>query len=228
MTFKRCFLALAFVSSGALAQADSDNLLGAAERSRPQYDGSDRQTTDAIPLIRYARGPWFVRTLPGILEGGGHLRVAGGVLAGLQLAHEAGPLDGDPGASLGAHVEWTTRIGRAPLNALARIRQHLDADRGRQLDARLTLGVYGSGEVRAGIFGGATWASEKHLLAYYDVPGSGLQYTSAGALGSYKLTRSWLAVATAELRRLADKPSQSAFVQERTNAYMNLGVAYRF
>lgn len=230
MILRSSVLALAAVSSSALAQAsgDPENLIGVAVRNRPHYLGSERQTTDAVPLVRYSHGPWFARTLPGILEGGARFHVGGGLSAGLQLAHEDGPLDSDPGASYGAQVEWTAKVGRAPLHALARLRQHFDSDHGRQLDARLALGVYGDGGLRAGIFAGATWASEEHLLAYYGIRDSGLQYTTAGALGSYDLGRRWAAIASLESRRLADGPARSAFVQDRTNAYFNAGVVYRF
>jgi outer membrane scaffolding protein for murein synthesis (MipA/OmpV family) len=221
---------LALASASALAQSnpDGDTLLGAGLRNRPHYDGSDRQTTDVVPVVRYSRGPVFARTTHGILEGGVRMDVASGLSAGLQLAHEAGPRDGDPGASLGAQLEWTTKIGPAPVNTLARLRSHLDADRGRQFDMRVTLGVYQGGRLRAGMFGQATWASEKHLLAYYDVRDSGLLFTSLGALGSYELSRRWLAVASFELRRLASEPARGAFVQDRTNRYVTAGLAYRF
>jgi len=197
-------------------------------RNRPLYDGSDRKSTDLIPLVRYVRGPWFVRTLPGILEGGARINVAGGLAAGLQLAHESGPRDSDPGASIGAHLEWNASAGPMPLNAILRFRNHLDSDRGREFDARLTAGVYGNHGIRAGVFAGATWADEKHMVTYYDVSRSGLLYTSFGALASYQLSARWSLLGTAESRRLADKPTQSAFVQDRMNIYTNLGVAYRF
>src|SRR5919106_3152146 len=118
MTFARSLIVLALVSSSAIAQgnSESDTLLGAGLRNRPHYDGSDRQTTDVVPVLRYSRGAWFARTTHGLLEGGARFAFTGGAAAGLQLAHEAGPLDGDPGASLGAHVEWTTKVGPAPLN----------------------------------------------------------------------------------------------------------------
>lgn len=222
--------ALALIASASIAQGnpEGDTLLGAALRNRPHYDGSGSQTTDVIPVLRYSRGPWFARTTHGILEGGVRFAIAGGLAAGVQLAYEPGPLDGDPGASLGAHLEWATKVGPAPLIALARFRNQVDSDRGQQLDARLTLGVYASGGVRAGVFGQASWASEKHLLAYYDVRDSGLLFTSVGTLGSYDLSRHWVAVGYAELRRLADAPAGSAAVQDRTNTYVYAGVAYRF
>ena len=230
MSIARYLIALALVSPSAFAneQSDTDTLLGASVRSRPRYDGADDRKLDLVPVVRYSKGPFFARTTQLLLEGGARMALGGGVTAGVQIAYEPGPQDGDPGASLGGHVEWTTRVGPAPLNLLARFRDQGDSDRGRQLDARFTIGVYGSGGVRAGLFGQATWASEKHLLAYYDVRDSGLLYTSIGALGSYDLSSRWLAVGTAELRRLGDAPSRSAFVQNRNSTYISAGIAYRF
>lgn len=219
---------LALACSSAIAQGDFESYAGGGLRSRPHYDGSAHRTTELVPVLDYSRRAWFARTTHGILEGGARFAIASGLAAGAQLAYEAGPLDGDAGASLGAHLEWTTKLGPAPLNVLARLRNHLDSDRGRQLDARLTAGVYQSGALRAGVFGQATWASEKHLASYYGVSDSGLLFTSFGVLGSYDLSRRWLAVASAELRRLADDPARSAFVQDRTNAYASAGLAYRF
>ena len=228
MPFARYAISLALVSHGALADENPDALLGAALRSRPQYDGSDRRKTDVVPVLRYSRGPLFARTTHGLLEGGARAAMGPGLAAGVHIAHEAGPLDEDPGASVGAHLEWTTRLGPAPLNLLARFRSHADSERGRQVDARATLGVYGSGGLRAAVFGQATWASNKHLLSYHGVRDAGLLYASIGALGSYDLSRRWVAVASAELRRLADQPARSVFVQDRTNSYVTAGAAYRF
>jgi outer membrane scaffolding protein for murein synthesis (MipA/OmpV family) len=228
MSLRPYVVLLALLSSGAAAQDGADALIGAGVRNRPHYDGSDRQTTDVVPVLRYSKGALFARSTHGILEGGARFALAEGLQGGLQLAHEAGPLDGDPGASLGAHLEWTTRAGPAPLNGLVRLRRHLDSGRGTQLDARLTIGVYQGGGLRAGMFGQATWASEKHFDAYYGLRDSGLLFTSVGVIGSYDLSRRWLAVGSAELRRLADGPARSAFVQERTAPYAMGGVAYRF
>jgi outer membrane scaffolding protein for murein synthesis (MipA/OmpV family) len=223
-------IALALSSSWAIAQDNirDETLLGAGLRSRPKYDGSDRQTTELVPVVRYFDGALFARTTQGILEGGARLTFAHGLAAGVQIAHEHGPQDEDPGASLGAHIEWVTKAGPAPVSALMRFRKHTDAERGQELDARLTVGVYGSGGLRLGVFGQATWASEKHMLAYYDVRASGLLHTALGALGTYVLSRLWLAVGKVESRRLADDPARSVFVQDRTGTHVSAGVAYRF
>ncbi len=205
-----------------------ETLLGAGARNRPVFDGSADQTTDLIPVVRYYGKPLFARTTQGILEGGARYGLRPGLDAGAQLAYEQGPRDGDPGASLGLHLELDTKIGPAPLNLLARTRTQLDTDRGSQADLRATLGIYGSAGLQAGVFGPATWASEKHMREYYGVGDAGLLFTSVGLLGSYELGRHWLAVASAELRRLASDPARSAFVQDRTGHYLSAGLAYRF
>lgn len=228
MKAKQTLLLLAFLSSGAAAQADPDTLVGAAVRSRPLYDGSERQTTDVIPVLRYHGGTLFSRTTHGILEGGARLALAGNLVAGAQVAYEPGPRDGDPGASLGAHLEWSGKAGPVPLNALLRLRDQLESERGAQLDGRLTVGLYEGGGLRAGVFGQATWADAKHFAAYYEVADSGLLYTSLGVLGSYELSRRWSAVGLAERRRLADEPTRSAFVSDRSASYVMLGLGYRF
>ena len=211
-----------------LAGQAEEILLGAGARNRPVFDGSADQTTDLIPVVRYYGTPWFARTTQGILEGGARFALKPGLDGGVQLAYEQGPRDGDPGASLGLHLELDTKIGPAPLNLLARTRTQLDSDRGSQADLRATLGIYSGGGLQAGAFGQATWASEKHMQAYYGVGDAGLLFTSVGLLGSYDLARHWVAVASAELRRLAAEPSRSTFVQDRTNRYFSAGLAYRF
>ena len=205
-----------------------ETLLGAGARNRPVYDGADRQTTDLIPVLRYYGAPWFARTTQGILEGGARIALAAGLDAGVQLAYEQGPRDGDPGASLGLHLELDTKVGPAPVNFLARTRTHLSSERGSQADARLTLGVYGSAGLQAGVFGQGTWANEKHMQAYYGVREAGLLFTSLGVLGSYDLSRRWLAVASAEARRLSSDAARSALAQDRSGFYASAGLAYRF
>jgi outer membrane scaffolding protein for murein synthesis (MipA/OmpV family) len=223
MSLHRYLLALALVSSSALAESES--LLGAGQRGRPKYDGSDQQTTEMVPILRYYGRPLFARTTHGMLEGGARLALRRGLAAGMQIAHEPGPRDEDPGSSVGAHVEWTTKLGPAPLNALARYRSHTH---GQLFDVRLSVGIYGNAGLRAGVFGQATSSDEKHMAAYYEVPRSGLLYTAAGTIGSYQLSSHWLLVASAEVRRLGSRPAESVFVQDRTNGYVSAGAAYRF
>jgi MipA family protein len=220
-------LLLVLLTLPAVAAAQ-DTLFGAGVRSRPKYDGSDDRTVDLIPVIRYYGHPWFARTTQGILEGGARWSLRRGLDVGAQLAYEQGPSDHDPGASIGVHAEAERTIGPVPVDALVRVRQFLDTDRGVQLDARATAGVYGGHGIRAGVFAQATWASEKSFEAYYGVRESGLLFTSIGALASYELTHRWQLVGSVESRRLGDKAAESPIVQRRSGIYASAGLAYRF
>ncbi len=207
---------------------DDYTLLGAGLRTRPEFDGSKDRTVDVIPVVRYYGRPWFARTTQGVLEGGARWNLRQGVDLGAQLAYEQGPRDHDPGASIGAHAEFDAHIGRMPLNALARVRQHLDTDRGAALDLRATAGVYGSHGVQAGVFAQASFASGKNFRAYYGLADSGLLFTSLGVLASYELTQRWMLVGSTELRRLSDDAAKSPFVSRRNGVYASLGLGYRF
>lgn len=221
------WLAFALLLPGIALAQEADTLLGAGLRSRPAYDGSGRRKEDLVPVLRYYGEPWFARTTQGILEGGARIALAKGLAAGAQLGYEAGPRDGDPGASAGFHLEWDARLGPAPVNLLARSRRHLDGERGTQADARLTLGVYAGHGAQAGVFAQATWASASHTQAYYGVREPGLLFTSLGLLGSLELGRRWVLVASVEARRLDGALARSPFVEERASAYASLGLAYR-
>jgi hypothetical protein len=122
------FLALALPI--AAAAQDDYTLFGAGVRTRPKFDGSSARTVDLIPVVRYYGRPWFARTTQGMLEGGARLNLRPGLDSGVQLAYEQGPLDHDPDASLGVHLEADRMIGPAPVNALLRLRQHLNTNRG--------------------------------------------------------------------------------------------------
>jgi|SRR5690349_19230530 outer membrane scaffolding protein for murein synthesis (MipA/OmpV family) len=205
-----------------------ETLIGAGVRSRPEFDGFSQRTTDLIPVLRYYGTPWFARTTQGVLEGGARWHVGEGTDIGAQLAYEQGPRDRDPDVSAGVHAEWDGRLGPMPLDALLRVRQHLDTDRGLQADLRLTAGVYEGHGVLAGVFGQLTYANEDYYRTYYEVPESGLLYASVGALASYDISRRWVLVGSVERRRLTDHATRSPLVAQRSASYLTLGLAYRF
>jgi outer membrane scaffolding protein for murein synthesis (MipA/OmpV family) len=221
------FLFLLLVPTVAFAQ-DDYTLIGAGLRTRPEYDGSSERTVDLVPVLRYYGRPWFARTTQGMLEGGARWNLRSGFDAGVQLAYEQGPRDRDPGASLGVHAEFDGSLGPVPLNALVRLRQHLDSERGMQLDTRATAGVYAGHGAAAGVFMQATWATAKSFEAYYGVRDSGLLYTSIGALASYELARRWVLVSSLERRQLSQDAARSAIVSRRTGFYASAGLGYRF
>jgi len=249
-------LLLAPLSAPAQLIDDNYVLLGAAVRTRPAYDGSRSQTTDLVPVIRYYGQPWFARTTQGILEGGLHWNLGSGLAAGFQLAYEEGrdtsessflrehnfTDDVDASGSIGAHVEWDTKIGPAPVGLLARYRQNVDSERGALLDLRLNVGVYGSGGATLVVFSEATWGSSKANATFYGVtpqqsaasgfavyePGSGLKHVALGLIGGYDLSRHWTLVASAQQRWLQGDVAKSPLVEKKGNTYANAGIAYRF
>ena len=236
--------ALLLAPFAALAQIAPEDytLIGAAVRSRPAYDGSESQTTDLIPVLRYYGKPWFARTTQGVLEGGARWRLTPGLDAGVQLAYEEGRKtsesdllvrlglpDVDPGVSIGAHLEWDFRIGPAPTSVLLRYRQHADSDRGAQADLRLNVGLVGSGGFFLGAYAQGTWASSKAVQSFYadGTAGSGLLHTSLGLLGSYDFARHWSAVAGVQARRLHGDAARSPITESESSYYFNAGLAYR-
>lgn len=224
----RAFLfVLALLPCSAFAD-DDYTLIGLGVRTRPEFDGSNERVVDVVPYLRYYGKTLFARTTQGILEGGARADIGQELYAGVQLAYEAGPRDGSPGASLGASLERDVKLGPVPLFFLGRLRQHLDTDHGTQADLRVTMGIYGENRVQAGVYGQATWASSKFTQAYYGIDEPGLLYTALGFLGSYDLSRSWSLVGGVDARWLSSDMLRSPYVERRTGYYANAGLGYRF
>lgn len=260
ITLAGCAVRLVILTIGVIplfarAELSNDSLLGPAFRLRPAYDGADTQRGELVPVIRYLGEPWFIRSTQGVLEGGLRTELAPGLHAGAQLAYEPGRkaresaflesrgiADVDIGASIGAQLEWDHKIGRAPITLLARLRQHIESDRGAQADLRLSVGVFQRGRFAAGVFTQATWANAKSTRSFYGVtpaqsavsglpvyaPGSGVLFSSFGVLWSVDLTRDWVIVGSTEARHLRGDAKESPLVERSTNYYSSVGVAYRF
>lgn len=205
-------------------------LLGLGVRSLPEYDGSSKQELEVIPVVRYYGRTLFARTTQGTLEGGARFELARGLFAGVQLAYVGGNdrTDVDPGAAIGAHLEWDTAVGPAPVNVLLRVGRHLDSDLGTQTDLRSTVGVYGSHGLLVGVFAQATWASDEWVRSYYTAGGGGLLYSALGVEGAYDLSRQWVILASTHVRRLHGDAAASPITEEKTNYYASIGLAYRF
>ena len=239
----------------AFAELSDESLLGPGLRSRPAYDGSASQHAEWVPVVRYLGQPWFVRSTQGVLEGGVRMALAPGLHAGAQLAYEPGRKtsesdflqrhdlsDADPGASVGVQVEWDHTFGPMPITLLARARQHTDAQRGAQVDLRLSAGVFRGGPVAAGLFTQATWANAKSAGSLYDIAppqsaatglpafraGSGWLFASFGFLWSVDLSRDWIVVGSMETRHLHGDAARSPLAERVSNDYASAGLAYRF
>ena len=152
----KCLIALLLpIAACAQDPAAEPTLLGAGARSRPAYDGSASQRVEAVPILRYWSPLLFLRSTRGPLEGGFHYEFLPGLNAGVQLAYEQGRKTSEStlltdhnlpnigkGGSYGAHLEWNTMLGPAPINVIVRTRQHLKTEQGLQTDLRLTAGVF--------------------------------------------------------------------------------------
>lgn len=234
---------------------DNEALVGVGAWIRPAYQGADSMRTDLIPQLRLYGQHWFARTTQGQLEGGYRIALAPTWTVGAQLTYEPGRRTKDsaflishnvetldPGAGLGVHVEWDDKVGRAPLNALLRWRQHLDTDQGAKADLRFTVGVLDSHGIRAGVFTQLTWSSAKASQSYFGVTpaqssatglpvyaaGAGLRYGAVGVLAAYDLSRHWVVLGSVEIHRLAGDAKDSPYTQDPTNFYGSLGLTYRF
>lgn len=223
-------LFLLVLPAAVLAQDDIGTLLGLGVRSRPEYDGANKQELEPIPVVRWYGQTWFARTTQGVLEGGARLELTKGLFAGAQLAYEGGNdrTDVDPGASYGLHLEWDVQVGPAPVNLLARTRHHFDSDLGRQTDLRAAVGVYRGGGLLAWVYAQATWGSDEWVRSYYTAGGGGLLYTALGVEGAYDLSQRWVLVASVHGRRLQDDAATSPITERKTNYYASAGIAYRF
>jgi outer membrane protein len=238
----------------AFAELSNDALIGPGIRGRPAYDGSDSRRVELIPVVRYFGHPWFARSTQGVLEGGARTELSPGLHVGAQLAYESGRKTSEsdflrnhsvsginPGASIGAHLEWDQKVGRMPITMLARARQHTKSDLGAEVDLRLSAGVFRSGRLAAGIFTQATWANAKSTSSFYAVTpqqsaatglpafgaGSGWLFSSLGLLWSVDLTRDWIVVGSMEARHLRGDAARSPLAERSTNHYVSVGLAYR-
>src|SRR5262245_21179837 len=230
-TFRLALLALIFLPpAAAFAQDPLGTVLGGGVRSRPEYDGADKQELQPIPIVRYYGEHVFARTTQGILEGGVRGQILPGLSLGVQIAYEEGNdrVDLDPGASFGIHLEWDTKIGPAPVTLLARGRNHFDSYRGAQTDVRATVGVYGGHGALVAVFGQLTYATSAWVRSYYPAGDGGLLFTPLGVEGAYALSRRWVLLASLHGRRLHGDAAESPITERKTNYFLSASVAYRF
>ena len=237
------------------AELTDTTLIGAGVRSRPAYDGSDSQRTQPVPVLRYLGEPWFVRSTQGPLEGGVRWKLTPGLHVGAQLAYEPGRRASESafllahnvatigrGASVGLHLEWDPVFGPVPVTLLTRLRRHTDADLGTEADLRLSVGVFKSGPVSAGVFTQATWADAKASRSRYGITpqqsastglpsfgaGSGWLSASGGLIWSVGMSRDWVVVGSMEGRRLVGDAAHSPLAERTSNHYLSVGIAHYY
>jgi outer membrane protein len=230
-------------------------LIGAGVWSRPAYTGADSNRTSLIPELRYYGQPWFVRTTFGVLEGGMRYQALSGFTLGAQLAYEGGRDKTEseflsahnlptlnPSLSWGIHAELVQKLGPMPLAALLRYRQDIEDNRGAQTDLRLEAGIFSGGGLNAGIFLQSTLADKKSSNYYYGISTqqstssglsafdaqSGEMFNAFGLFFSYDLNPKWVVLGNFESRQVRGAISDSPLVQQSSNSYLSLGLAYQF
>lgn len=244
-----------FTSAQAEETPPITTLAGVGVWSRPAYTGADSNRLSLIPVIRHYGQPWFIRTTFGILEGGMRTEILDGLTLGGQLAYEDGRNSTEsellashnivtlnPSLSWGIHAELERKLGPMPIIALLRYRQDIDNNRGEQTDLRLTAGIFEGSGLNAGIFAQTTWANKKFANYYYGITTqqttssgltafdaqSGEMFNSYGLLWSYDLNPHWMLLGSLELRLVKDAIIDSPLVQQSSNRYASMGLAYQF
>jgi outer membrane scaffolding protein for murein synthesis (MipA/OmpV family) len=66
------------------------------------------------------------------------------------------------------------------------------------------------------------------MRSMYGSPKAGLMFLSGGLLGSYDVSRHWVAVASSEVRKVRDEAAGSPLTERTSNHYAAAGLAYRF
>jgi outer membrane scaffolding protein for murein synthesis (MipA/OmpV family) len=245
----------ALVPIDAMAELANGSLLGLGARSRPAYDGSVTQRVEGVPVVRYFGPTLFVRSTQGVVEGGARAELSPGLHAGAQLAYESGRLTKEspfleshqvskqgPGASVGLHLEWDHSLGPMPITLLARLRKHIEANRGLQLDLRLSAGLLKAGRFGAGVFLQSTWSDARSADAQFgtgvttapltDLPrytaGKGWLTAGGGLLWSVDLSPEWVIVGSVEARRLQGSAARSPLAERVASQYLSVGIARQF
>ena len=248
-------LALTLPALSPALDQDPGAWIGAGARLRPAYLGADSSRADLVPYLRWYGQDFFARTTQGMLEGGVRTSAIGPVVFGAQLAYEEGRVsdesaflkahrleDIDAGASIGLHAETDWMFGPMPWNSLLRYRRHFDADKGSQIDARLTAGIFSRGGFDIGSFAQLTWADGKATREYFGITpqqsalgalpshgaGAGLRDLSYGLLGSIDIGRPWVVLWGAQVQTLLGDAQDSPLTRRDTTWSANAGVAYRY
>lgn len=237
------------------AELTNNPLIGAGIEIQPAYDGSRHQTSEPVPIIRYFGHTAFIRDTQGILEGGLRYSLLPGLFVGGQLAYEPGRFTYQsslleqnhlPGiansVSWGAHLEWDTQLGPAPINLLLRDRQRTDSINGNLVDVRLNIGILDYHHLGLALFTQSTWANRTYNthfyglsaaqsvqtgLAYYH-PGAGVIFNTYGLMGGYELNSHWALFGSIEDRRYSALVNESPLVDASSARYINMSLIYQF
>lgn len=231
----------------AAPQAKSQFMLGVGAVHAPEYEGSDRNNTRALPLINYRSGRLFVGTLAGIgydvssvpdLEFGPVLSYRFGRKES-DSVRLRGLGDIDAGADLGGFVRWNLK----PYFLHATLKYGLGGDaRGTQLRLGAGYGLELGPADRVVFDAGMDWADRDVMQGTYGVSAlqsarsglpqfnasSGLRRYGVGAVWTHTFTSQWFSTAGVALYRLGGDAANSPITVQRNVGLVSVGLGYRF
>lgn len=221
--------------------------LGLAVARLPEYEGSDRFDTRALPVISYRSGRFFAGTLSGV---GYNLSNLSTVEFGPVLSYRfgrdesdsqrlSGLGDIDAGADLGAFVRWNAQ----PFSLGARLEQglggnvkgtslRLDASYARPINRNNAVRFDASAEwadadVMQGFFGISAPQSLRSGLPTYTAS-SGIRRYGVAASWAHNITPDWMSTVRVGIYRLGSEAASSPLTLKRSAALVSAGLSYRF
>lgn len=221
--------------------------LGLAVARMPEYEGSDRFDTRALPIISYRSGRFFAGTLTGV---GYNLSNLPALEFGPVLSYRfgrdesdsprlSGLGDIDAGADLGAYVRWNAQ----PFSLSARLEQGLGGNvKGTSLRLDAAYGMvinqsnalrfnaaieWADADVMQGFFGISAPQSLRSGLPTYTAS-SGVRRYGVAATWAHNITPHWATTVRLGIYRLGSEAASSPITLKRSAAVVSAGLSYQF
>lgn len=221
--------------------------LGLGVARLPEYEGSDRFDTRALPFISYRTGRFFAGTLSGV---GYNLSNTPEIEFGPVLTYRfgrdesdsprlSGLGDIDAGADVGAYLRWNAR----PFTLGARLQRGVGGNvtgTSLRLDAGYALAINRSNalrlnaavdwadtEVMQGFFGISAPQSLRSGLPAYTAS-SGIRRYGVSAAWAYNITPNWMSTVRVGVYRLGSEAASSPLTLKRSSGLVSAGLSYRF
>lgn len=231
----------------AAPKSESSFTLGLGAVHAPEYEGSEKYKTRALPLINYRSGRFFVGTLGGV---GYNFSNIPNVEFGPVLSYRFGRQESDSvrlqglgdidvGADVGGFLRWNLQ----PFFVHATLKQGVGGNvKGTQLNLgagyRLPLGPvdqlvfdasmdWADQDIMQGTYGVSATQSAASGLAVYSAS-SGIRRYGVGAVWTHSFTPQWFSTVGAGVYRLGSDAATSPITTETNVGLVSAGLSYRF
>lgn len=239
-----CAIGLTLGSTGMATQAAAQDrmIFGLGAVIRPEYQGSDVQSSTVVPLIEIARGPFFMNMRNGIglrpLQYGDFKFGASIVyMPGFDLPHALGEISGSAGARF--FTDWD----RGGINATFGVTKVVAGDlEGVVADVSLSYRYTVTPQLTLIPVIATTWSNRDYNKSYFGVAatqaatssisafslGSGFKDVSIRLTANYELTDRVSLTASATMSKLLGDAKDSPIVFDDTQTFGFIGLSYRF